>query len=116
MKTNPITIADSVAFSTAEGYTVIALRDIVCCEAEGSYARLNLASGENILISKSLKKLEDFLPEDHFARIHHHTIVGKLHILKLVKNEGLELVMANGKRQTVSIRRKNKLLNLLKIF
>lgn len=109
-------ISDRVAFTTDDGYTVIALQDIVCCEAEGNYTLLYLVTGENILISKSLKKLEDFLPADDFTRVHHHTIVGKLHIRKLLKNEGLELLMANGRRIIVSTRRKNHLLSLLKVF
>lgn len=105
-----------MAFSTSEGYTVVPLQDIVCCEAAGSYATLNLAGGEKITISKSLGKLENFLPEDFFIRVHNHTIVGKLHIRKFLKNNGLELEMSNGRHFTVAVRRRAMLMKMLRVF
>ena len=107
---------EQVAFSTTEGYTVVPLQDIVCCEAEGSYAKMHLCNGEEILISKSLKKLEEFLPEDFFIRVHHHVIVGKLHIRKFLTNDGLELEMSNGERLNVAVRRRGILMKMLKVF
>lgn len=107
---------DQVAFSVADGYAIVALSDIVCCEAQGSYTCLHLKGGEQLLLSKGLKTLEEHLPSDHFIRVHHHTIAGKLHIKKVLKNSGLELLMSNGEKLPVAARRKAALLGSLTVF
>ena len=107
---------EQIAFTTSDGYTVIPVSDIVWCEAKGGNTCLHLAGGEKLLVLKGLKKLEVFLPEDWFIRVHHHAIAGKRHIRKVLRNERCQLIMSNEAKIPVSARRKGILLKSLNVI
>src|SRR5690606_4040619 len=62
--------------------------DIVYCESDGNYSKVFLESGEQVLVSKKLKELEDLLPNRIFFRIHNSFIVHLLKVDEYIRTDG----------------------------
>lgn len=75
-----------IALHTQEGIHLVDWREIVFCHADNNYTRITLASGEIILISKTLAKMESVLPKQHFVRVHASIIVS-ISIIRQVKKD-----------------------------
>ena len=56
-----------IALPTIDGLEFIHLDDILFCESDGAYSMLHFKSGSKLLISKSLRFLEDILCNFHFS-------------------------------------------------
>jgi two-component system LytT family response regulator len=66
-----------------------------------------LLSGKDYIISKTLKDLEEIVGST-FYRIHKSFLVNVSHIKEYSKEGGSFIVLKNGKKLTVSHRRKDK--------
>ncbi len=102
-----------VALPSASGYEFIPPEDILYCNSDSNYTQLFLADGRKVLVSKTLKDIQDILPEEHFFRAHHSHLVNLDHIRKYERGDGGTLVMSDGERIVVSRSRKQELLNLI---
>lgn len=49
--------------------------NILFCKADGSYSDIFLKNGKKLKISKNLKKISEFLPDQVFFRCHHSFII-----------------------------------------
>lgn len=92
-----------LAVATTEGTHFIPLADLFRIEAESNYARIFTRNSKPILVSKTLKDLEESLPSNIFLRIHKSHLVNLLHIKKLLPEQRLSL--SNGDVLEVSRRR-----------
>ena len=86
---------DKIALPSMNEYTMVKVSDIVCCEADGNYCKIHLLNQEKIVVSKTLKWLEDLLPEDLFFKIHKSHIINLNLVKKYIKSEGV-VKMENG--------------------
>lgn len=103
-----------IVLSDSESIYVVKIGDILWCCAEGSYTRFVLADNREILVSKNLKAYEDILDEKKFIRTHHSYLININHISRFERSEGGILVMNNGGTLPVSVRKKDKLMQVLK--
>ncbi|MFT4062798.1 MAG: LytTR family DNA-binding domain-containing protein [Edaphocola sp.] len=90
-----------LAVATQTGVMFVKLDDIVYCEADNNYAKLLMTDRKTILVSKTLKDIQDILEESHFLRIHRQYIVNLNHVLQFNRNEGL-ITMYNNVELPVS--------------
>ena len=67
-----------ITLPTGNAFEIVPVKDIIRCEADGSYTNFFLVSGKKLMVSASLKHYEDLLPENDFIRIHHHHLVNPL--------------------------------------
>jgi len=86
--------------------------DIIYCRSEGNYTTFYTQQMEKIVVSKSIKKIEEILTEAIFVRCHQSYIVNKNHVLKYNK-KGV-LIVHLDIQVPVSGRRKD--FTLKKIF
>jgi len=70
----------------------IALDDILYIEGLKDYVRIYLESGERLMSLMSMKKLEEFLPQPEFLRIHRSYIV---HMTKVKVVDRLRIIFGN---------------------
>lgn len=94
---------------------IININDIVYCQAKSNYTDLFLTNLENSTIScaKTLKKIEDILPENHFIRCHRSYLANINHIDYFEVN-GKKIIMKNKKTIKLSesgFKKIKKLLN-----
>jgi len=86
---------------------------IIYCESDGNYTRLFLSGSGSIMISRTLKDIDDMLRGPGFIRIHHSYLVNISHVSEYLRGEGGEVILSNGKHLRVSRNRKKELLAAL---
>jgi len=106
--------AERITLSTVEGLLFVDTREIMYCESENNYTRFHLADNKVIVVSKTLKKVEELLSGNaDFFRIHQSYLVNLNYVQRYIKGDGGELVMKNGDNLLVSRSKKGAFLELL---
>lgn len=80
------------------------------CEADSNYTRFHLVGGEVYMVAKTLGHVQEVLEAGDFVRVHRQYIVNLAQIQKLVKGEGMYLLMTNGTSIPVSRQQKERLM------
>lgn len=93
-----------------DGFKVINVSDILYCQADDNYTEVFLEH-KKILVSKTLKFVEESLSAYPFARIHKSYLVNVHQVVRYKKGKGGSVVLANGKELSVSASRKRELLS-----
>lgn len=101
---------DKFALPYQNGVTFVALSDILYCEADGNYTQIKIITGQQYIISKTLREIQDILEERNFLRIHRQYIVNLNYIKKYVKGEGNYLVLQNDLTIPISRSHKERLI------
>lgn len=106
----------SIVLDTENGFVVQNTREIEFCYANESYSVIVCHTGKEILVSKPLKALEEMLPSNQFYRTHKSFLVNIYYIVKYIKGEECYLLLRGGKKIPVSIRKKARISEELKIL
>ena len=64
-----------IGFSTQEGIHIVFTKDILFLHALGNYTEVHLMSGRKIIVSKTLKLIEELLPDSGFRRCHQSFVI-----------------------------------------
>jgi two-component system LytT family response regulator len=99
-----------IALPTMEGYLFVNVDEIIHCDADDNNTMIHFADGHKMLITKTLKDLEELLEGNDFCRIHHSHLVNINHIRKYVRGNAGYVVMTNGASVNVSRSRKEQFL------
>lgn len=91
---------------TAELLKICPLEEIVRLESMGNYTYFFFANGEKLLITKTLKEYHELLRENNFLRVHQTHLINLQHLSSYIKTEGGYLLMKDGSRVPVSVRKK----------
>jgi len=102
----------SIALPTMEGLEFINLDEIINCESFSNYTKIFTASGDSLMISKTLKEVERQIRGHQFFRVHNSHLVNLTHIKKYIKGKRGYLVMDNGRQIPVARSKKEEFLNL----
>lgn len=106
-----LTLEDMISISSVDFIQMVSLKDIVYCESDSSYTKFFLQNNQSIVASKTLKFYEEILPKEFFLRCHQSFLVNKFYIDKYLKTG--YILLKNGKHISVSVRRKEYILNHL---
>lgn len=104
---------NKITLPTGNAYEIINIKDIIRCEADGSYTNFHLVGGKKLMVSASLKHYEDLLPENDFIRIHHHHLINMNHVVRFLKVDGGYAIMTDGTQLEISRRKKDAFLERL---
>lgn len=99
-----------ITLPTGNAYEIVNVKDIIRCEADGSYTTFFLENKKKLLVSASLKHYEDLLPEEDFIRVHHHHLINMAHVVRYLKTDGGYAVMSDGTQIEISRRKKEAFL------
>ena len=110
---NKPTPLQKIALPTFEGYELVPINNILYCCAESNYTRIILKETGKILISRTLKEIEELLEGQDFLRIHHSYLINLKEIVRYVRGEGGYVVMSDNAPIAVSRSRKGALLKIL---
>lgn len=102
-----------ITLPTGNAYEIVNVKDIIRCEADGSYTSFFLENKKKLLVSASLKHYEDLLPADDFIRVHHHHLVNMNHVVRFLKADGGYAVMSDGTQIEISRRKKDAFIQRL---
>jgi len=95
-----------ITLPTGNAYEIVNVKDIIRCEADGSYTTFFLENKKKLLVSASLKHYEDLLPPEDFIRVHHHHLINMNHVVRYLKTDGGYAVMSDGTQIEISRRKK----------
>jgi two-component system, LytTR family, response regulator len=99
-----------------KGFQVVDLKDVLYCEASGSYTNFHFVDQHVICTAKTILEYEELLKHAGFARTHKSYLVNLLHIKEYLRGEGGSVILSNGKELEVSRRKKEMFLAKMKDF
>ncbi|MDP1803112.1 MAG: LytTR family DNA-binding domain-containing protein [Bacteroidota bacterium] len=102
-----------ITLPTGNAYEIVNIKDIIRCEADGSYTTFFLTDKRKLMISAGLKHYEELLPENEFIRVHHHHLINMNHVVRFLKEDGGYAVMSDGTKIEISRRKKDAFMDKL---
>lgn len=102
-----------IVLPTQDGYEVIPVRSIISCEARSNYTALLLENKKTLVVSRTLKDIEEMLQEYSFIRVHNSYLVNLNAVKRYLKGDNGQLVMKDDSMVEVSRRRKDEVLERL---
>lgn len=102
-----------IALPTIDGYELVAIDNILHCQADSNYTHIVLKQSRKILVSRTLKEIEELLEGHAFLRVHHSHLINLNEIVRYIRGEGGYVVMSDNTPITVSRSHKEVLLKTL---
>jgi len=96
-----------------EGLQLVPVNSIISCGSDGNYTVFYMKGKQKIVVSRSLKEVEEMLTEHSFFRVHNSYLVNMNEIEKFIRTDGGYLIMSDGSLVDVSRSRKELLLKRL---
>jgi len=106
-------IKSKVALPTLDGYQMEKINNIMYCEAEQNYTKIYLLNGKYILVSKTLKLVEEILPNEVFFRIHKSHLLNLNYVERYTRADGHRVILDNGMQLDVAGRRIDEFVSAL---
>ena len=101
-----------IALTTSDYFVFVDASDILYCESDSNYTTFFLANGEKVVVSKTLKEVEQHLGKDDFFRIHASYLINMKHILKFTRGSRGLVVMSNNQRIAVSRKKREQFFEM----
>ena len=105
-----------IALPTFEGFIFVNVKDIMHCKSESNYTTIYMLNGEQIVVTRTLKEIEESVNSTEFFRVHNSHFVNLASVKKYVRGSGGYLVMNDGATINIVRNRKDKFLKLLERF
>jgi two-component system, LytTR family, response regulator len=109
----PSTPINKIALPSMEGLQLVPVESIIHCESDSNYTILHLKNKKRLVVSRTLKEIEELLEEHSFIRVHRCYLANLNEVEKYVKGEGGYLVMSDGNSIDVARNKKEILLKKL---
>jgi two-component system LytT family response regulator len=103
---------NKVAFPTLEGFVLEKLGNIMYCKAQSNYAMVKTKDNKEILLSKTLKHIEDILPKSLFCRTHKSFLVNLNYISSYSRADHI-LTLSTNEQLPVSVRKNEQFVNAI---
>ena len=104
-----------IALTTNDGMIFVTTSDILYCEAESNYTSVVL-NNKKILVSKTLKEIDEALSGPDFYRVHNSFLINLNQIQKFVRGDGGYVVMNDGKSVGISRSRRQEFMDMFSRF
>jgi two-component system LytT family response regulator len=101
---------NQVALPSSDGLIFIVVPDIIHCESDSNYTTLYLKSKEKIIVTKTLKEVENLLEGSDFFRIHHSHLININHIKKYVRGNAGYVIMSDGSHVNIARNKKDEFM------
>ncbi|NJW51383.1 LytR/AlgR family response regulator transcription factor [Salinimicrobium oceani] len=103
---------NKIAFPTVEGFELIHSNQILYCKAESNYCSIKRIDGYTKMATKTLKYVEEVLPENSFLRIHKTYVINLNYVVRYHK-ANKEVELTNGEKLPVSFRKEEEFIHAL---
>lgn len=101
-----------IAFPTLDGFELIHTNQILYCKADSNYCFIKKIDNTNLVVTKTLKYVEDLLPAKPFMRIHKTFVVNLNYIVRYQKTSK-EIELTNGEQLPVSFRKEDEFIKAI---
>jgi two-component system LytT family response regulator len=103
----------TIALSLAESIEFVPVQSIVRCESDSNYTTFFLKSGEQLIVSRTLKEFDELLAPHGFLRVHQSYLININEIKSYVKSDGGYIRMKDGATVSISRQRREMVLKAL---
>lgn len=111
----PSALPDKISFATQQAVHFIKPETILYCESDGNYTTLYFLDSTKLIVSKTLKEVEEVLVHYHFFRIHNSFAINLKQVSRYVKTDGGSIEMTNGTQLPISRQRKDEVMQVLNL-
>ena len=105
-------VVRKISISTTDKIHLIDVDDIIRCESDNYYTIIYFKDGTSLMVSKTLKEMDQKLEEYDFVRTHKSHLVNMRCIKNFIKDE-MMVVMSDGTKVPVSKRKKERILEVI---
>ncbi len=105
-------VVKKISVSTSDKIHLIEVDDIIRCESDNYYTIIFFKDGTSLMVSKTLKEMEQKLEEFDFVRTHKSHLVNIHYIMNFIKDE-MVVMMTDGMKVPVSKRKKEKIMEVI---
>lgn len=109
-------LPEKIGLPQADGFLYIPVKDIIRCEAEGSYTVFYIAGRSKVMVSRILGSYEALLKEYGFIRVHREHLINPAHVERYQRGRGGTVFMSDKKEVIVSQRKKDDFLKQINGF
>ena len=104
-----------IALPTLKGFLFLEVSELIRCEADNTYTTFFTTGGQRIIVSRTIKEVEQCLNETdyRFCRVHHSALINLDYVVEYMKGDGGWVKMMDGAEVEVSRRRKSYFLNMV---
>lgn len=96
-----------IAMHNEDGLGFVFIDHIIYVQSDSNYSKVFLTNQNPLLVLKSIKIIENMIPEENFIRIHHEFLFNFSHLVRYEKKEGGYIVLSDASKLPVS-RTRNK--------
>jgi len=104
---------NKIALPTMDGFQLERINNIVYCQAEENYTKIFTTRDESLIVTKTLKSVEELLPASIFFRIHKSYLVNLNYIKSYSKSNRYKVTLENGVKLDVATRRNEEFVKAL---
>lgn len=104
---------NKIALATTTGYELEKVSNIVYCEGLDNYSKIYTLQNREIVVTKTLKALEEQFPSSVFWRIHKSTLVNLNYIVSYNRVNGYSVTLTTGKKLDVAYRKNEEFLDAI---
>lgn len=102
-----------ISLNTMDAVHLVQIKDILYCKCKNSSTTFYLTNHEPIVVSRSIKEVENQLSESNFIRSHQSFLVNISHVVELNKTENYSLILSDNSYIPTSIRKRKEILQIL---
>jgi two-component system LytT family response regulator len=104
-----------IGLPTNDRIEFVEVKNIIRCQGESNYTHLFFANRKPLLVAKTLVEFEELLQEHGFIRVHKTHLVNLNHVTAYIRNDGERIGLSNGDEVGISRRRKEFVVERLKM-
>ena len=101
-----------IALTASDHLIFVETEKIIYCESDSNYTIFFLTDGQKIIVSKTLKDVEEILEGTDFFRVHASYLINMKHVSKFTRGDGGYVVMSNNQHNTVSRKKKDEFFEM----
>lgn len=99
-----------IALHTSDGLLMVKPEAVIRCQSISNYTKIFLENNAPLVVTKTLKEVEELLGNTFFFRIHNSHLVNLNHITNYKKLDGGVVVMSDGEQLAVARNRKEEFM------
>lgn len=104
---------EKMALPTGNGMEFVEIDTVVRCEGVINYTHIHFLKREPLLVTRTLKEFEQMLEGGNFFRAHNSHLINLQYVVRYIRSNGGQVVMADGKTVDISRRRRDEFLEQL---
>src|SRR5690606_19420932 len=106
---------NKISLPTQDGFVFYNLDDIVRCQADSNYTQVILSDSKMVMVSKTLKIIEERIGNPKFFRVHQSHLVNLNHVVSYSKADGGDLRMSDSSVIPIARTKKNEFLQRMNL-